>query len=225
MINTDAAQTAQQLLTWAQDHWLDRALPWRLASEPQVRRVVVEALLAQTRAEAVAERYAWIFEGVTDADSLHRNQERVVERSLTLGLPKIKRPAIESCTEWLVYRGGPADPSWIEGKPGIGEYTWGMLACLGGHAAAPVDCNVIRVAQRVNPEVTPAVWIGEVLDAAVNLEAQALAAFPNSYVLISGVLDLGARLCRIGAAPRCNECPLKNGCDFAENGARQFEMW
>lgn len=209
---------AQALLVWGQQHWMDRDLPWRLPQEHTIRKVLVEALLAQTQAEAVAEKYAWIFEGALSfsAESI----ARVIERAGTLGLPRLKALALQSLFIWVQ---GPMDLQAIWGMPGIGPYTWGMVATLLGERAAPVDCNVQRVGQRVCPDLTPDQWIGELMAC---IDGKLLSnGIMDTYVLISTILDVGATLCKIGTAPRCGACPLAHACAFQAAGSRQMELW
>jgi adenine-specific DNA glycosylase len=216
-------EAADRLLAWAREHWMDRGLPWRASGEPRVRRVLVEGLLAQTRADAVAAAYGDIFGSVFDARQWLWGEGRDLRVSAVaaLGLPKLKNAALDSLARWLD-SGGSA--RHLVGAPGVGPYTQGMVALLEGDEAAPVDCNVERVAARVDPTVSAAVWIAEVLAGAMR-QLSPLPEFPAGYVAISAVLDIGATRCEIGRAPRCADCPLEVVCRFAACGPRQLEMW
>jgi adenine-specific DNA glycosylase len=213
----------EPLLYWARDHWSDRELPWRVQGEPHVRRVLVEGLLAQTRAETVAAAYGNIFGNVFDARQWLWGEGRDLRMGhvALLGLPKLKGAALDSLARWMDAGGSIRHLA----GPGIGPYTQGMVALLEGDEAAPVDCNVERVAARVDPTVSAIVWIGEVLGTAMKYHISPLAEFPVGYVAISAVLDIGATRCAIGEAPRCAGCPLEMVCAFADHGPRQMEMW
>lgn len=220
-----AADQAGQLLVWAAVHWGDRGLPWRRAGEPLVARVLVEGLLAQTRAEAVAAAYDGIFGGVAEAVDWLRGPERASRLAAVaaLGLPKLKVAALDSLARWLDRGRGTLD---VRGMPGVGPYTAGMVALLVGEEAAPVDCNVDRVGARVDPAVAPGVWVAEVLAEAMRwAPLPDLGEFPPGYVAISAILDMGATRCELGRAPRCADCPLAGDCAYQARGPRQLEMW
>jgi A/G-specific adenine glycosylase len=226
-------EATDRLLDWARAHWEDRGLPWRAVGEPPDRRALVEGLLAQTRAAYVAAEYAEVFAGVeTAADWLEMHEDIARARVAPLGLPQLKVRAVDGIArvlvEWRAVNDPTADPlDLLQEKLGIGPYTAGMVALLLGHGAAPVDCNVQRVADRCAPGAGADAWIAEVVAAAGpgTRIAEVGGALPAGYVAVSAVLDVGARLCRIGAAPRCGDCPLGGDCAFAARGPRQMELW
>jgi adenine-specific DNA glycosylase len=120
-------------------------LPWR-APNQGARPALVEGLLAQTRAEAVADHYDRVFRGVWSAGDwacVSRREARVAP----LGLPSAKVAAVDGIAACLLVHA----TTWrdLVTTPGVGPYTAAMVAVLHGHAAAPVDCNVERVVLRV----------------------------------------------------------------------------
>jgi A/G-specific adenine glycosylase len=217
----DAAQAAAALVQrGASPLWNARALPWRHPGEPEVRVALVEGLLAQTRADAVAARYGAIFAGVEHDPrewlALAEGTRNV--RVGPLGLPRLKRMAVDSVALGLIEGAGSA--AAFDGtvpRPGLGPYTSGMVALLLGGEAAPVDCNVQRVAARVAPDVAPAVWLAEVLGALTGVHVPGVGR-PDRYVAISMLLDVGATVCGPARAPECERCPLRPGCAHARRG-------
>jgi len=220
-----AFEQAQRLFAWAGEHWNDRRLPWRDPQEPLDRRALVEGLLAQTRADAVAEMYLTIFAGVTCAqDWLDLPAEERLRRMAPLGLPPLKQRAVDgiarvvSCGPFMVEPavGGLLDK--LDREPGIVPYIAGMVALLFGNPAAPVDTNIDRVGRRVAPDRTPTIWIAELVAEAERLYSPP---FPASYLVVSMVLDLGATLCAAGRLPECERCPLNGECWYSEKGKIQ----
>jgi len=220
-----AFEQAQRLLAWAGEHWNDRRLPWRDPQEPHDRRALVEGLLAQTRADAVAEAYTAIFAGVTTAQDWQMlAAEERLRRVAPLGLPVLKQRAVDGIAR--VIGGGPFLLSPLPGglldkldaEPGIGPYTAAMVALLLGHPGAPVDTNVDRVGRRVAPDRTPTIWIAELTAAAAKSSTPP---WHPPYVAVSMVLDLGATLCAAWHLPECERCPLNGECWYSENGKIQ----
>jgi endonuclease III len=167
----------------------------------------------------VVSAHAWFY-GMTE-------QERT-KRVAPLGLPILKRQAVDGIAVVLDAHEATNmnGDLWgvLQAQPGIGPYTAGMVTLLMGGEAAPVDCNVARVGQRVSPDVAPAAWCAEVIAAARELPSP-LPEFPAGYIVISAILDVGATRCRIGWAPQCAGCPLAGGCEYEARGPRQMEMW
>lgn len=223
---------AGNLHWWSIQHWYERNLPWRLIGVNTVRSVLVEALLVQTRADKVAEKFDWIFEDVQWIEQLDDEVlvARMIDRAKSLGLPKLKEMALQSLVMWLKCRTYDLKALW--GLPGVGPYMHGMIAALIGEAMMPVDCNVARVAQRANTFLTPEQWIGEILGMAKECRVPHLLEEPliwvrrwkPEYLIISAVLDVGSMFCAIGSAPQCERCPLMMDCEFALRGVRQMSL-
>lgn len=218
----DTAEQARRLLAHAGRSWNVRGLPWRNEGEPADRMALVEGLLAQTRADAVAAAYPAIFAGVETArDWLALPEEDRLARVAPLGLPLLKLRAVDGIARVLVE--GPFPEAglldWLDGQPGIGPYTAAMVALLWGCQGAPVDTNVDRVGRRVAPDRTPLAWIGEVMEVA---RGQAVPIpWAPAYIAISMVLDVGATVCAAGQLPECERCPLNGCCWYSENGKIQ----
>jgi adenine-specific DNA glycosylase len=223
----DTQAQANALLGWADAHWNDRKLPWRAAGEPFARQALVEGLLAQTRADAVAAAYDAIFGDVQVAgDWLVLSEEERFDRVAPLGLPTLKQRAVDGIARVLTQNPMLLDRflDLLDRQPGIGPYTAGMVALLMGLPAAPVDTNVDRVGRRVAPDRAPGIWIGELVNAVIPQppweQRPAMGETPG-YRLISMVLDVGATVCAAAQLPECERCPLNGRCWYSENGKIQ----
>ncbi|MFA4971203.1 MAG: hypothetical protein WC683_01230 [bacterium] len=181
----------------------------------------------------MARAYFDVFAGVTSyLDWLSLSEPDRLARVAPLGLGAMKLRTVNGLAEVLHYVAlGELSraqlPAYLANQNGVGPYTAAMVAALHGFAAVPVDTNVDRVGRRVAPEVTPAIWIGEVLEAA----AQAGDGdgppdgngpiFTAPYMAISMVLDVGAGPCAAGQYPECERCPLMGECWYAQHGKVQ----
>jgi adenine-specific DNA glycosylase len=218
-----ATDQALWLLKWSRDHWNDRGLPWRDSKEPLDRRALVEGLLAQTRADAVADEYLNIFDGVeTASEWMDLGEVEQHHRVAALGLPTLKVRAVNGIARVLLYRDASRSIlDALDAQTGIGPYTAGMVATLLGEPAAPVDCNVERVGRRVDPECAPSIWIGELIDRAIGASDGETGDFPAPYRLVSMVLDIGASMCSMVRLPECDRCPLIGTCWHSMHGRMQ----
>lgn len=190
---------ALSLLHWHKVHGFDRGLPWR-ASSQGARPALVEGLLAQTRAEAVAAHYASIFRGVWSAGDWACVSHKAA-RVAPLGLPRAKVAAMDGIAACLLAHA----TTWqdLVTTPGVGPYTAAMVAVLHGHAAAPVDCNVERVALRMGAgQWDAAAWVWALV---------AEVAPRDRYALVSALLDLGATVCTAQTVD-CERCPVAGAC-------------
>jgi len=88
---------------------------------------------------------------------------------------------------------------------GVGPYTAAMVAVWHGEAAAPVDCNVARVAARVTAGAADAAALAWALVAGTDRA--------DRYALVSAVLDLGATVCTAREVD-CGRCPLGAVCSW-----------
>jgi A/G-specific adenine glycosylase len=196
-----------------------RRLPWREPDAGLGRATLVEGLLAVTSARQVAAAYPRIFAHVTGADWLGIPADERDARVAVLGNPRQKRAALDALAFALWLRDSAAlAPAVLAGQPGIGPYIAGMVGLLHGFHAAPVDCNVERVAARAAPDERPEKWLDAILAEAGALRP--VAGRPAPYAAISALLDLGADPCGLGA-PECERCPLP-GCRGRGVGAQRL---
>lgn len=224
-----ATMQAAALHAWYGAHHADRRLPWRAAGEPRARLGMVEGLLAQTRADAVARHYAAVFAGVAaPGDWLGLPPEERVARVAPLGLPRLKVAAVSSLAAALA---GPLtnarfdDPLFaatLQSLHGVGPYTAAMVTVLLGGEAVAVDANVDRVGSRYAADGDAPRWMAGVVEGARG-RASATGQHPY-YEVTCAVLDLGATLCSV-RAPRCAWCPLLPGCASAQGGPLQGALF
>jgi len=103
----------------------------------------------------------------------------------------------------------PSDPDELIELPGIGPYTAGAVACFAYERdAAFLDTNMSRVLRRyffgLQP-VTPAT------DKELLAKATELVPPQRSWRWNQALVETGALLCT-ARKPRCEECPLREGC-------------
>ena len=196
--------------------WYDgghRDLPWR--AQPTPYRVwVSEIMLQQTRVEAVRGYFARWMDALPDVRALAAADEAVYLK-LWEGLGyysrvrNLHRAAIEVCDKY----GGelPADYDALRALPGIGDYTAGAVASIAFGLPVPaVDGNVLRVAARLDNDLTP------ITDTAFKKRTRerfaALMPADRPGDLNQSLMELGATVCLPNGAPLCGDCPVQHLC-------------
>ena len=196
--------------------WYDgghRDLPWR--AQPTPYRVwVSEIMLQQTRVEAVRGYFARWMDALPDVRALAAADEAVYLK-LWEGLGyysrvrNLHRAAIEVCDKY----GGelPADYDALRALPGIGDYTAGAIASIAFGLPVPaVDGNVLRVAARLDNDLTP------ITDTAFKKRTRerfaALMPADRPGDLNQSLMELGATVCIPNGAPLCGDCPVQHLC-------------
>ena len=196
--------------------WYDgghRDLPWR--AQPTPYRVwVSEIMLQQTRVEAVRGYFARWMDALPDVRALAAADEAVYLK-LWEGLGyysrvrNLHRAAIEVCDKY----GGelPADYDALRALPGIGDYTAGAVASIAFGLPVPaVDGNVLRVAARLDNDLTP------ITDTAFKKRTRerfaALMPADRPGDLNQSLMELGATVCIPNGAPLCGDCPVQHLC-------------
>ena len=199
------------LLAWYdQGH---RDLPWRAFPTPY-RVWVSEIMLQQTRVEAVRGYFARWMDALPDVRALAAADEGVYLK-LWEGLGyysrvrNLYRAAVEICKQY----GGelPADYDALRALPGIGDYTAGAVASIAFGLPVPaVDGNVLRVAARLNNNMTP------ITDTAFKKRTreQLAALMPSDRPgdLNQSLMELGAMVCLPNGVPLCGDCPVQHLC-------------
>lgn len=206
---------AQKLVAWYRENGSRRKLPWRAKGEPIARVAMVEGLLAQTRANAVARAYDAIFGDIhTAGDWLSTLEVERIERVTPLGLTGLKSAALDSIAGILVDFDDQIPAELVHDLTawqGIGPYTAGMLAVLFGHDAVPVDCNVARVGGRADASGDPARWMAEIVADAADI-APIHEVISPKYEATCAILDIGQMYCK-PLEKWCGLCPLKSHCE------------
>lgn len=203
---------AEQLL-----HWYDqnaRALPWR--ENPAPYRVwVSEMMLQQTRVEAVIPYFTRFLAALPDIPALANIGEDALLK-LWEGLGYYSRARnLQKAARILVGRfGGELPRSYEEllKLPGLGEYAAGAVASIAFNIPVPaVDGNVLRVLARLTASAD------DIAQPAVKKSFRALAQSMQPPARAGdfnqALMELGALVCLPGGAPRCETCPLRDGCE------------
>ena len=136
------------LLAWYEG--ARRDLPWRRDRDPY-RVWVSEAMLQQTRVEAVRLRYEAFLRELPDVRALaEAPEEKLLKLWEGLGYYARAR-SMQAAAREIVRRGGfPRSAAELRELPGFGPYTAGAVASIAfSERAAAVDGNVLRVYARL----------------------------------------------------------------------------
>lgn len=184
-------------------------LPWRDPSASAYQLLVAEVMLQKTSAGQVQEVYESFIERYPDSAALAEAPEEEVAGEIDeLGLKKradhlreiAKR--LEKKHDGLVPRGRG---ELLELK-GVGEYTAAsVLAHAHGEDVAAVDTNVSRVLSRVFGLAEEEDDVEEV--------ARELVPPDEGSNFIHALIDLGSAVCT-PSNPDCEDCPVRDSCDF-----------
>ena len=194
----------QRVLSWGLAQLRD--LPWRQTRDPWAI-LVSEVMLQQTQVERVIPRW---FEFLDEFPTFQRCATAglgdVLRMWQGLGYPRRARNLHAAATAITEVGEFPHTLQGLLALPGVGPYTArALLAFAFEKDAAVVDTNIARVYARL---------AGRRL---TSREVQAMAddALPGeqSWAWNQCIMDLGAVLCR-PAAPRCDECPLRDDCAY-----------
>lgn len=205
------------LLAWYDEGHRD--LPWRAVPTPY-RVWVSEIMLQQTRVEAVRSYFDRWMQALPDIPALAAADEAVYMK-LWEGLGyysrvrNLHRAAVEVCEQY----GGelPADYARLLALPGVGEYTAGAVASIAFGLPVPaVDGNVLRVAARLDNDLTPITDAGYKKQTRARFAALMPADRPGD--LNQALMELGATVCLPNGAPRCADCPLQHLCLGCHHG-------
>ncbi len=115
----------------------------------------------------------------------------------------------------------PRDVAALRKLPGVGDYTAAAVTCFSESGdAIPVDVNVGRVLARTFHGVAAA---REVRPATLGATARELAGGANHRDTGLALMDLGATTC-LARAPRCDSCPLHDGCRWRAAGMPEAKV-
>jgi A/G-specific adenine glycosylase len=188
--------------------------PWRGRPDPY-RVLVSEIMLQQTQASRVAsafERFVDVFPNVRVLAAASRAD--VLRAWGSLGYNR-RAVSLHAAARELVARHGghvPSDPDALRTLPGVGPYTAAAVASIAFGAVVPaIDTNVARVVRRVRfgADGVPPVAVHEAATACIDRSD------PGRWN--QALMDLGRDVCR--PTPRCDRCPLAQGCAFRRAGA------
>jgi A/G-specific adenine glycosylase len=176
----------ERLLRWYERERRD--LPWRRTSDPYAI-LVSEVMLQQTQVARVVPRYeAWLRRWPTVEALAAASLEEVLREWVGLGYNRRAARLWEAAG--VVARAGW--PERLEELPGVGPYTAAAVGSFAfGRQVVAVDTNARRVFARLGAPLAP---------------PPGRAAEFNQ-----ATMELGATVCT-ARAPRCGECPLRDGC-------------
>ncbi|MFG0283782.1 MAG: A/G-specific adenine glycosylase [Phycisphaerales bacterium JB039] len=225
--------------------WFARArrpLPWRPPAGPTAgpaassgqappalrnpyHALVSEAMLQQTQAARVAERFGPFIERFGTVEALAGAGEQEVLGAWT-GLGYYRRARLlHQAARAIVQRHGaqvPADVEALRALPGVGRYTAGAISSICFDRPEPiVDGNVARVLLRIEGREAPAGerdterWLWERAGALV----KGSAGVGGPALFNEGLMELGAVVC-LPRSPRCDACPLARWCRARAAGAQ-----
>jgi A/G-specific adenine glycosylase len=176
-------------------HWYRREardLPWRRTRDPWAI-LVSEVMLQQTQAARVVPYYERFLGRFPDPAACAAAPAAAVLRAWS-GLGYNRRGlALHRAAAAIARDGWPGD---LASLPGVGPYTAAAVASFAFEAAVlAVDVNVRRVLDRTG----------------IAVEAP-------TPELNQALMELGATVCT-KRTPRCEACPLADGCDGPEQPA------
>jgi A/G-specific adenine glycosylase len=193
-----------------------RDLPWRRTRDPYAIWIS-EAMLQQTRVEAVIPRYEAFLARLPDVAALAAaGEDEVLALWSGLGYYARARALCDAARAIVQHHAGDLPrtrAAWLD-LPGVGPYTAGAVLSIAFSASEPVvDGNVQRVLARLFA-----------LDERQGSSALSERCWALARALVPGagdeldpgdwnqaLMELGARVC-IPRAPRCGDCPLRGRC-------------
>jgi A/G-specific adenine glycosylase len=186
-----------------------RDLPWRRTRDPWAV-LISEAMLQQTQVARVVDRYGPFLARFPDpAAMVAAPLADVLDAWAGLGYYRRARDLHRTAVVIVERHDGrvPDDLEALLALPGIGAYTArAVLAFALERDHGVVDTNVARVLARA--------FTGEPLTASrVQRLADALVPPGAGWLHNQTLLDLGATVCT-ARTPRCDVCPLADGCSW-----------
>ncbi|QMW24551.1 A/G-specific adenine glycosylase [Sandaracinobacteroides saxicola] len=199
------------MLAWYDVH--ARVLPWRSppgTPPPEPYRVwLSEVMLQQTTVATVAPRFAAFLARWPTVEALAAADDADVMREWAgLGYYARARNMLAAARAVVAAGGFPREAAGLRALPGVGDYTAAAVAAIAfGERALVLDGNVERVVARLAAVDAPLPAARTRLRAA--LDPQTPADRPGDFA--QAMMDLGATVCT-PRAPRCDLCPLAQGC-------------
>jgi A/G-specific adenine glycosylase len=183
----------ERLLDWWRS--VRDELPWRTTRDPYAV-LVCEVMSQQTQINRVRAHWEpWIARWPTVEALADASLAEVLRAWQGLGYPRRARD-LHTCARRIASEGWP-EADRLEELPGVGRYTAAAVRCFAfEQAVLPRDANVRRVLARRFPG--------------------GVAASADPWRLSGALMDVGRSHCR--ARPRCEDCPLRDGCLVALEG-------
>jgi len=197
-----------------------RDLPWRRPGFTAWGTLVSEIMLQQTPVARVVPRLElWLERWPTPRDLAASPASEAVRAWDRLGYPR-RALALHAAAVAIVERHDgvvPEDVPSLLALPGVGDYTARAVAVFAfGHRHPVVDTNVRRVLARAVEGLAEPLAPKAGRDLPL-MEAQLPEDTEEARVVSAGVMELGALVCT-ARSPRCDVCPLVDGCAWVLAG-------
>jgi A/G-specific adenine glycosylase len=204
-------------MEWGRNH--SRSFFWRERELDPYESLVVEVLLARTRAESVEPVAREFLDRYPTPGALRQAVPESVEDLLRpLGLFRKRASALLDCAERLVVEHGgevPEDVGELQELPYVGRYAANAILCFSfGRSQPVVDSNVARVFERYFDLREPESKLGN--DKLYWAVAGRLVPKEKTRLYNWALLDLGSAIC-MPRSPNCEKCPVSVRCAFPEN--------
>ncbi len=174
-----------------------------------------EVLLQRTRAETVAAVYPRFFAAYPSWRRLAEAQPDDLQEWLRpLGLWRRRATGLLALARAVRSSRGrlPTDRHEIERLPGVGQYIANAIELICSKSPAPLlDVNMSRVLERY---FGPRMMADIRYDPYLQRLAWRIADCPEPTSLNWAIFDLAAKVC-LPRVPKCGNCPLKPGCNYA----------
>lgn len=217
-MSTPPLTVTAELLDWYRS--AARELPWRNDEVTAWGILLSEIMLQQTQVDRVLPIWQqWMLRWPRPADLAQAPTHEVLVAWGRLGYPRRALRLHETAKVITAEYGGqvPDDVDTLLQLPGIGDYTARAVAVFAHGKRHPVvDTNVRRVIARIRNAQAQAGPPRTRLDHAETAEflpEDAATAREASYA----IMEFGAVLCT-AVAPRCETCPIRQHCAWAQAG-------
>jgi len=192
--------------------YADEPMPDHVREDPF--RVLIGCILSQrTKDETTDAAYRRLFSRFSGPEDLARANPAEIEKLIyPVGFYRNKAKTIVKAARYILEEFGGTVPDRFDDLikiPGIGRKCANIvLAYAFGKPAIPVDTHVFRVAKRLGI-VPKGAKPEDVENALMRIVPQ------DQWVKVNHALvRFGRAVCR-PVGPRCDECPLKEVCDYA----------
>lgn len=205
------------LMAWYEQHGRD--FPWRRTGTSLYQHVIAEILLQRTRAETLSGFYKSFIRKYDDWSALASVSVEELEQDLKpVGLATQRAPRINSLAQMMVQKNGrfPEDINELQALPAIGQYVAYAIQTYRGVWRLPLlDTGMARVIERCfgQRELADIRY-----DPQLQERAQRIVDSDGSLEVSWAILDLAALVCR-PSAPNCDDCPVKQSCEYAAGEA------
>ena len=194
-----------------------RSLPWRNTQNPY-KIWLSEIIMQQTRVSQGLPYYLKFEKKFPTLESLAcASEEHVLRIWQGLGYYSRARNLLK-CARLVIrkYDGRfPDSFNELLKLPGIGPYTAAAISSFAfGHAIPAIDGNALRVFSRyfaIKEDIRKKKTAEKISGKATSLMAGG-----EPLIFNQAVMELGATIC-VPRTPKCNECPVHNGCIASEN--------